>query len=165
VRKKQRKGTARGWLDSVRCSPNCWMRVHGRYVGRTNSKYEVEVLIVALSCILISSKLFCQQMHSLLKHKMLQLTVKMSLYMASTCFGSFGPWSGSIRRNLAKVTVFVEIINKNTSLKLCCAAAICASVCTAVCVLGAVRRVTHYTHYRLKHILPLHSTILTMYFY
>jgi hypothetical protein len=26
-------------------------------------------------------------MHSLLKHKMLQLTVKMSLYMAATCFG------------------------------------------------------------------------------
>jgi hypothetical protein len=30
--------------------------------------------------------------------------------MAPTCFGPFGPSSGSIRRNLAKVTVFVEII-------------------------------------------------------
>jgi hypothetical protein len=71
-------------------------------------------------------------MHSLLKHKMLQLTVKISLYMAVACFGPFGPSSGSIRRNLAKVTafveiiskctVFVEIISKNTSLKLllCC---------------------------------------------
>jgi hypothetical protein len=58
---------------------------------------------------------FCQQMHSLLKHKMLQLTVKISLYMDPTCFGPFGPSSGSIRPNLAKVTVFVEIISKNTS--------------------------------------------------
>jgi hypothetical protein len=63
-------------------------------------------------------KLFCQQMHSLLKHKMLQLTLKISLYMVPTCFGPFGPSSGSIGRNLAKVTVFVEIISKNTSLKL-----------------------------------------------
>jgi hypothetical protein len=57
-------------------------------------------------------------MHSLLKHKMPQLTVKTSLYMAPKRFGPFGPSSGSIRRNLAKVTVFVEIIGKNTSLKL-----------------------------------------------
>jgi hypothetical protein len=57
-------------------------------------------------------------MHSLLKHKMLQLALKMSRYMASTCFGPFGSSSGSIRQNLAKVTVFVEIISKNTSLKL-----------------------------------------------
>jgi hypothetical protein len=63
-------------------------------------------------------KAFCQQMHSLLKHKMLQLTLKISLYMAATCFGTFGPSSASIRRNLAKVTVFVEIISKNISLKL-----------------------------------------------
>jgi hypothetical protein len=69
-------------------------------------------------------------MHSLLKHKMLQLTLKISLYMAPTCFGPFGPSSGSIRQNLAKVTVFVEIISKNISLKLCCAVAICASVCS-----------------------------------
>jgi hypothetical protein len=83
--------------------------------------------------------------------------------MAPTCFGPLVPSSWSIRRNLAKVTVFVEIISKNTSLKLCCAVAICASVCTAVCVLGAVGRVTHtphstqHTHYRLKHILSLHN--------
>jgi hypothetical protein len=75
---------------------------------------------------------------------MIQLTVKVSLYMAPTCFGPFGPSSWSIRQNLAKVTVFVEIISKNTSLKLllCCAVAICASVCSAMCVLGAVQRVT-----------------------
>jgi hypothetical protein len=30
-------------------------------------------------------------MHSLLKHKMLQLTLKISLYMAATCLGPFGP--------------------------------------------------------------------------
>jgi hypothetical protein len=42
--------------------------------------------------------------------------------MDPTCFGPFGPSSDSIRRNFAKVTVFVEIISKNTSLKLlvCC---------------------------------------------
>jgi hypothetical protein len=51
-------------------------------------------------------------MHSLLKHKMLQLTLKISIYMAPTCFGPFGPSSGSIRRNLSKVTVFVELLVK-----------------------------------------------------
>ena len=30
---------------------------------------------------------FCQQMHCLLKHKMLQFVLKISLYMAPTCFG------------------------------------------------------------------------------
>jgi hypothetical protein len=51
-------------------------------------------------------------MHSLLKHKMLQFTLKISLYMAATCFGSFGPSSGTIRQNLAKVIVFVELLVK-----------------------------------------------------
>jgi hypothetical protein len=51
-------------------------------------------------------------MHSLLKHKMLQLTLKISLYMASTCFGPLGPSSGSVWQNLAKVTVFVELLVK-----------------------------------------------------
>jgi hypothetical protein len=69
-------------------------------------------------------------MHSLLKHKMLQLTHKISLYMAPTCFGPFGPPSGSIRRNPAKFTVFVGLLVKIKSLKLCCAVAICASVCS-----------------------------------
>jgi hypothetical protein len=59
-----------------------------------------------------SSKLFCQQMHSLLKHKIPQFTLKISLYMAPTCFGPFGPSSGSIRRNLAEVTVFVGLLVK-----------------------------------------------------
>jgi hypothetical protein len=57
--------------------------------------------------------------------------------MALTCFGPFGTSSGSIRRNVAKVTVFVEIISKNTSLKvLLCSGNMCfslySSVCTAV---------------------------------
>jgi hypothetical protein len=56
---------------------------------------------------LIDSKFVCQQMHSLLKYKMLQLTLEISLYMASTCFGPLGPSLGSIRQNLAKVTVSV----------------------------------------------------------
>jgi hypothetical protein len=51
-------------------------------------------------------------MHSLLKHKMLQLTLKISNYMAPTYFGPFGPSSVSIRRNLADVTVFVELLVK-----------------------------------------------------
>jgi hypothetical protein len=57
-------------------------------------------------------KAFCQKRHSLLKHKMLQLTLKISLYMAPTCFGPFGPSSESIGRNLAKVTIFVELLVK-----------------------------------------------------
>ena len=36
---------------------------------------------------------------------------KMSLYMAPTCFGPSAPSSGSMQRNLAKVTVTVEIIS------------------------------------------------------
>jgi hypothetical protein len=44
--------------------------------------------------------------------KMLQLTLKISLYMAPTCFSPFGPSSGSIHQNLAKVTVFVELLVK-----------------------------------------------------
>ena len=66
------------------------------------------VLIVVLPCILISTKLFCQQMHFLLKHKMLQFVFKISPYMVPTCFGPFGPSSGSIRWNLAKVTVSLK---------------------------------------------------------
>jgi hypothetical protein len=50
-----------------------------------------------------NSKLLCQQMHFLLKHKMLHLTLKISLYMASTCFGPFGPSSGSLCRTLLKL--------------------------------------------------------------
>jgi hypothetical protein len=90
-----------------------------------------------------TSELFCQQMHSLLKHKMLQFTLKISFYMAATCFGPLGPSSGSIRRNLANVTVFVEIISKNTTLKLLlCSGNMCC--------------VPHSTQYT-QHILPLHS--------
>jgi hypothetical protein len=97
-------------------------------------------LIVVLPCILISSKLFCQQMHSLLEHKMLQFTVKMSLYIAPTCFRLFGPSSGSMRRNLAKVTVFVEIISKITSLKfLVCS----GNMCCVYRVLCAAQHPTH----------------------
>ena len=62
--------------------------------------------------------------------------------MAPKCFGPLGPSLGSIRRDLAKVTVFVEIINKNKSLKLLlCSGNICFSLYT-VCVLGTVRRVS-----------------------
>src|SRR5215469_3018472 len=98
-------------------------------------------------------------MHSLLKHKMLQLTLKISLYMVPTCFGPFGPSSGSIRRNLVKVTVFVEIISKNTSLKLLLCSGNMCSVCTGCCAACDCHtpHSTQYTPYRLKRILPLHS--------
>ena len=35
----------------------------------------------------------------------------MSVYMAPTCFGPSGPSSGSMQRNLPKVTFTVEIIS------------------------------------------------------
>ena len=44
----------------------------------------------------------------LLKHKMLQFVFKISTYVAPICFGPFGPSSGSIRWNLAKVTVSLK---------------------------------------------------------
>jgi Na+/alanine symporter len=49
-------------------------------------------------------KLFCQQMHYLLKHKMLLFVFKY-LYMAPTRFGPSGPLSGSMYWNFTKVTV------------------------------------------------------------
>jgi hypothetical protein len=109
--------------------------------------------------IIISSKLFYQQMRSLLKHKMLQLTLKISLYMAPTCFGPFGPSSGTRRRNLAKGTVFVEIISKNTSLKLLlCSSNTCFSLWCVYWVLCGVclSHTPHSTQYT-QHILPQHS--------
>ena len=39
---------------------------------------------------------------------MLQFVFKISPYMAPTCFGPFGPSSGSIRWDLAKVTVSLK---------------------------------------------------------
>jgi hypothetical protein len=86
-------------------------------------------------------------MHSLLKHKMLQLTLKISLYMAATCFGPLGSSSGSIRRNLAKVTVFVEIISKNTSLKLL----LCSgNMCCVYWVLCGVSHAAQHTVHTLQ---------------
>jgi hypothetical protein len=78
----------------------------------TNSKFQGPEVRGISDSQEISSNPFSQQMHSLLKHKMLQLTLKISLYIAPTCFGPFGPSSGSIRRNLAKVRVFVELLVK-----------------------------------------------------
>jgi hypothetical protein len=60
--------------------------------------------------------------------------------MAPTCFGPFGPSSGSIRRNLAKVTVFVKIISKITSLKL----VLCSgNMCCVYWVLCAAQHPVH----------------------
>jgi hypothetical protein len=58
---------------------------------------------------LISSKLLCQQMHSTLKHKMLQLTLKISLYMSSYMFRSFRTIIRELMPDLAKVRVSVEL--------------------------------------------------------
>jgi hypothetical protein len=84
--------------------------------------------------------------------------------MAPTCFGPLGPSSGSIRRNLAKVTVFVEIISKNTPLKYTVkiVAVLWQYVLQfVVCVLGAVRRTAPSTHNTYCHST---ATILTAYF-
>jgi hypothetical protein len=61
-------------------------------------------------------------MHYLLKHKILQFVFECLNvhFLAPTCFGPLGPSSGSINQNLAKVTkitVFLKISVKNTSLK------------------------------------------------
>jgi hypothetical protein len=101
-------------------------QIPGLYVTLSNNYFfpnPVELFfIVALPCILISSKFLCQQMHSLLKHKMLQLTLKISLYLGSYMFRSLRTIIKERTSDLTKVTVFVEIISKNTSLKLllCC---------------------------------------------
>jgi hypothetical protein len=124
------------------------------------------VLIVVLPCILVSSKLFCQQMHSLLKHKMLQLTLKISFYMAPTCFGPFGPSSWSVRWNLAKVTVFVELSVKIHRQNCCCAVATCA-VCTGYCAACDSHATQHpvNTLQTEAHIATAQQQFLTMYFY
>jgi hypothetical protein len=62
---------------------------------------------ISNSIIKLCIKLFPQQMHYLLKHKMLQFMFKY-LFMVPTCFGLFGPSSGSIHWNLAKVTVSLK---------------------------------------------------------
>ena len=46
--------------------------------GSRNIKIDKCSLIAVLPCILISTKLFYQQMHFLLKHKMLQFVLKIS---------------------------------------------------------------------------------------
>jgi hypothetical protein len=69
--------------------------------------------------------------------------------MASKCFDPFGPSSGSIQRNLAKVTAFVEIISKNMSLKLLiCCGNICFSLysCVYWVLCGVSRRTAPSTH-------------------
>jgi hypothetical protein len=50
-----------------------------------------------------------QQMHNLLKHKMLQFLFKGLSYTAPTCFGPHGPSSGSTYQNLTKVTVSLKL--------------------------------------------------------
>jgi hypothetical protein len=58
-------------------------------------------------------------MHCLLKHKMLQFVFKY-LYMAPTCFGPFGPSSGSINWNPTKVTVSLKYQLKHIVKMLLC---------------------------------------------
>jgi hypothetical protein len=64
--------------------------------------------------------------------------------MAPTCFGPLGPSPGSIRRNLAKVIVFVEIISKKYFVKIVAVLWQYVLQCV-VCVLGAVRGGTRRT--------------------
>jgi hypothetical protein len=49
-----------------------------------------------------------QQMHNLLKHKMLQFLFKGLSYIAPTCFGPHGPSSESTYQNLIKVAIFLN---------------------------------------------------------
>ena len=51
--------------------------------------YSVILSVVGTSAkdLKVIQNYFCQQMHSLLKHKMLQFVLKISLYMAPACFG------------------------------------------------------------------------------
>jgi hypothetical protein len=58
------------------------------------------------------SELLCQQTHPLLKHKMLQLTLKISLYMGSYMFRSVRTIVREHMPDLAKVKVFVELLVK-----------------------------------------------------
>jgi hypothetical protein len=63
------------------------------------------ILIVVLPCILISMNFFVQQMHYLLKQKILQFVFKCLNvhFSAPSCFGPPGPSLGSIIRTLLKL--------------------------------------------------------------
>jgi hypothetical protein len=103
--------------------------------------------------------LFCQQMHHLSKHKMLQFVFR-HLYMAPTCFGLLGPSSGCIHWNLAKVTVSLKYQLKHIVKIAVCAVAMkvsVCSVCTGCCAACDTPHSTQYTHYSLERILPLHN--------
>jgi hypothetical protein len=52
-----------------------------------------------------------QQMHNLLKHKVLQFLFKGLSYIAPICFGPHGPSSGSTYQNLTKVIISFKIIS------------------------------------------------------
>jgi hypothetical protein len=111
--------------------------------------------VVVTPCILVSSKLLCQKMHSLLKYKMLQLTLKISLYMGSYMFRSVRTIIRELMPDLAKVTVSVELSVKIHRYNCCCAVAICASVCSVYTGCCAACHTKHSTQYT-QHILPLH---------
>jgi hypothetical protein len=83
--------------------------------------------------------------------------------MVPTCFGPFGPSSGTIRWNLAKVTVFVEIISKKYIVKIVAVQwqyvlqSVQQCVYWMLCGLShAAQHPVHTLLYRLKRILPLH---------
>jgi hypothetical protein len=82
-----------------------------RYPYHTSNFIEISVniLIVVFPCISTSIKILSfQQMHNLLKHKMLQFSFKSFSYTAPTCFGPHGPSSGSTYQNLTKVTISLK---------------------------------------------------------
>jgi hypothetical protein len=80
--------------------------------------------------------------------------------MAPTCFGPFGPSSGSIRRNLAKVTVVVEIISKKYVVKI-----VAVLWQYVLCVLGAVGRETPDSTQNTRLLLPLHRNNFNVVFF
>ena len=76
------------WLLQLSVWGNCnrtyWVELSVSHVGIvTKRQYKSVVTITNQQ----AQDYFCQQMHCLLKHKMLQFVLKISFYMAPTCFG------------------------------------------------------------------------------
>ena len=86
------------WVSVVRCTYTIRC---GKHEATVPLQTELESLIVVLPCILISTKLIYQQMHLLLKHKMLQFIFKISfliwlLHVSVTSDHHQGAYDGTL---------------------------------------------------------------------
>jgi hypothetical protein len=70
--------------------------------------YTIWTVLIGVVLMFVHSNFFCQQMHSLLKYKMLQLTFKISLCWLLHVSVRSDHHQGAMP-NLAKVAVFVEL--------------------------------------------------------